>query len=278
VIVLLKKIIYLLIFAVISFSIYAVFVNVYSDYQYEQDVNSLRSEYSLNDNFSITNPNSISIPAPLRRYVQYSLPANRNLSTYVRVEYSGKYRQEKYGEMYDFNVKTVYNLKNGEFVSEWTIYENRIIFNKLKEVLLDDKVIYQYKKLGVKAEKVVEGEKARLFLQSRMMIDAVYFPYYYLGNSNLRLNPAGGNRTLVEFMSGSEKINFTFEFNEDNSLESISSSQFVFGSDRAALSASYDNYINFNGFMIPNSIVVKIENNFDEYILYEAQLDNINYQ
>jgi hypothetical protein len=278
VIILLKKIIYLLIFAVISFSIYAVFVNVYSDYQYEQDVNSLRSEYSLNDNFSITNPNSISIPAPLRRYVQYSIPANRDLSTYVRVKYSGKYRQEKYGEMYDFNVKTVYNLKTGELVSDWKIQENRFIFNKLREILVDDKAIYQYKKLGVKAEKVVEGEDARLFLQSRMMIDAVYFPYYYLGSSNLRLNPAGGNKTLVEFMSSSGKVDFTFEFKEDDSLESISSSQFVFGGDRVALSASYDNYINFNGFMVPNSIVVKLENNFDEYTLYEAQLDNINYQ
>lgn len=277
-VILLKKIIYLFIFAVISFSIYAVFVNVYSDYQYEQDVNSLQSEYSLNDNFSITNPNSISIPAPLRRYIQYSTPSNRDLSTYVRVKYSGKYRPDKYGEMYDFNVKSVYNLKTGELVSESTIQENRVIFNKIKEVLVDDKIIYQYKKLGVRTEKIVEGEKAKLFLQTKMMIDAVYFPYYYLGSSKIRLDAASGNRTLVEFLSSSGNIDFIFEFNEDNSLYSISSSQFLFGSDRVALTGIYDNYINFNGFMVPNSIVVKIENNFDEYTLYEAQLDNINYQ
>ncbi|MGM0500659.1 MAG: DUF6544 family protein [Bacillota bacterium] len=274
----LKKIFIIVLFIVISFSIYTVFVNIYSNYQYEQDISTLKREYSLSDNFSIKNPSSIAIPAPMRRYIQNSIPTNRNLSTHVRINYSGKYRQQKYGEMYDFKVKSAYNLRTEEFVSEWIIEENEVIFNKLREVLLGEKKVYEFKKMGVKNQKSLYGEQAELFLKSRMMIDAVYFPYYYLGSSNISLSVMSGNRTLVKLNRGSHIIDFIFEFNEDRTLNSISSSKFTFGEDRVALKAIYENYIDINNFKVPASIIVEIENNFDEYILYEAKLDNINYQ
>ncbi len=277
-IILLKKIFIILIFVIISFSIYTVFVNVYSNYQYEQDINILQREYSLSDNFSIKNPSSIAIPAPMRRYIQYSIPNNRNLSTHIKINYSGKYRQQKYGEMHDFKMQSAYNLRTEEFVSKWIIEENKVIFNKLKEVLLGEKKVYEFKKMGVKDQKLVYGEQAELFLRSRMIIDAVYFPYYYLGSSNINLAVMSGNRTLVKLKRGSNTIDFIFEFNEDNSLKSISSSKFTFGEDRVALKAIYENYIDINNFKVPASIIVEIENNFDEYILYEAKIDNINYQ
>jgi len=278
VIILLKKIFIILIFVVISFSIYTVFANVYSDYQYEQDISVLQREYSLSDSFSIKNPSSISIPAPMRRYIQYSIPNSRNLSTHVRINYSGKYRQQKYGEMHDFKMKSAYNLRTGEFVSEWIIEENKIIFNKLREVLLGDKRVYEFKKMGAKDQKSVYGDQAELFLKSRMIIDAVYFPYYYLGSSNINLAVMSGNRTLVKLNRVSNSIDFIFEFNEDKTLNSISSSQFLFGEDKVSLKAIYENYIDINNFKVPASIIVEIESNFDKYILYEAKIDNINYK
>lgn len=277
-IILLKKLIVILLFAVISFSLYTVFVNTYSNYQYEQDVSTLQSEYSLNDDFSIKSPSSISIPAPMRRYMQYSISSNRNLSTHVRLNYSGKYREKKYGEMKDFKMKAAYNLRTEEFVSEMIIRENRFIFSKLKEVLIDDESVYRLRKLGVKDQKELYGDQAELFLKSKMVLDAVYFPYYYLGSRNINLAVMSGNRTLLKLNSNSNNIDFIFEFNEDDSLSSITSSQFEFGEDRVALKAIYENYIDINNFKVPASITVEIENNFDKYILYEAKLDNINYQ
>jgi len=278
VIILFKKLLIILLFIIIAFSIYTFFANIYANYQYEQDISTLQREYSLSDNFSIKNPSSIAIPAPMRRYIQYSIPNNRNLSTHVRVNYSGKYRQQKYGEMHDFKKKSAYNLRTGEFVSEWIIEENNIIFNKLREVLLGEESVYEFKKMGVIDQKSVYGEQAELFLKSRMMIDAVYFPYYFLGSSNINLAVMSGNRTVVKLNRGSNNIDFIFEFNEDRTLSSISSSKFIFGQDRVVLKAIYENYIEVNNFKVPASISVEIENNFDKYILYEAKIDNINYK
>lgn len=272
-----EKNIFLLIFALVSFLIYAVFINLYSDYQHEQDINSLQSSYSLNDNFTIVNPNSISIPAPLRRYIQFALPDYKVLSTHVKINCSGKYRQNKYEEMKNFEVKSVYNLETGEMVSEWEIERNRFIYNKLSEVFLKDKILYEYSLLGINKKKSIIGDNASSFLQSRMILDAVYFPYYYLGSKMISLETIAENEVAVKFNSGSEVIEFTFHFNKDNSLAAISSSKFDFGNNRVALKANYSDYINFNDMMVPASIVLEIENNFDNYILYESNFDSISY-
>lgn len=274
----LKKILILVLLLVISFSIYTVLANIYLDRQYKQDVSSMQTRYNLSDNISIPNPNSISIPSSLRNYIQASIPDHRNLSTYVNLNYSGKYRKDKYGEMYDFKVKSFYNLKNGEFVSEWFIDENRIIFDKLREVLIGDKQIYELKYMGVKNDQEVYGQRALPYLKSRMIIDAVYFPYYYLSSSSIDYKYMSNNRTLLELNTASGKVNFILDFNQQGNLASITSGKFNFAGNSVSLKANYENYINYKDYNLPASITVEIENNFDKYVLYEANLDSVSYR
>ena len=274
----LKKIIVIFLLLIISFSIYTVFANIYLDRQYRQDVNSMQRKYTLSNNFSIPNPNNISIPSSLRSYIQYSIPGHNNLSTYVNLNYSGKYRKDKYGEMYNFKVKSFYNLQNEEFVSEWFINENRIIFDKLREVLIGENQAYEFKYLGVKNSKQVYGQAAELFLRSRMIIDAAYFPYYYLSSSSLDYKYMSSNRTLLELNTDSGGINFALDFNEEGGLSSITTDKFIFDGDSVSLKAYYDNYIKYNNYNVPSSIIVEIENNFDKYVLYEAKLDSVIYR
>lgn len=277
-IILLKKLFILILLVVISFSIYTVFANIYLDRQYKQDVNSLETKYSLTNNFSVSNPNSISIPGSLRNYIQYSIPDYRNLSTYVNLNYSGNYRKDKYGEMYDFKMKSFYSIKNEQFVSEWFIDENKIIFDKLREILKDDETAYELKYMGIKNDKEVYGRSAELFLRSRMIIDAAYFPYYYLASSRIDYKYMSGNRTLLELNTGAGKINFILDFNEEGALSSITTDKFLFDGDRVTLKAYYENYVNMNNYNVPSSIIVEIENNFDKYVLYEAKLDSVVYR
>ncbi len=271
----LKKLFIIFLLLIISFSIYTAFANFFLDRQYKQDVKTLERNYSLNDNFSMNNPSSISIPASLRRYIEYSTPNHRNLSIFVNLNYSGQYRKEKYGEMYDFKVKSFYNIKKEEFVSKWFIDENRIVFNKLREKLIADKAEYELKYMGAKNTEEVYGRAAELFLKSRMVIDAVYFPYYYLASSRIDYKYMSGNRTILELKTNSGQINFVLDFNEDSSLKSISSDKFLFAGDQVKLTAYYDNYISLNNYNVPASITVEIENNFDKYVLYEAELDSV---
>ena len=274
----LKKIIVLILLIVISFSIYTVFMNIYLDRQYKQDVSSMQRKYTISNHFSMPNPNSVSIPSSLRRYIQYSVPDYNNLSTYVNLYYSGRYRKDKYGEMYDFKFKSFYNLKEEEFVSEWFIEENRIFFNKLREVLKGENSAYQFKYMGVKNLREVYGESAELFLRSRMIIDAAYFPYYYLASSSIDYRYLSGSRTLLELNTDSGRINFALDFNESRVLRTITSDEFIFDGNRVTLKAYYDDYINYNDYKVPASITVEIENNFDKYILYEAELDRVVYR
>ncbi|SIQ52750.1 DUF6544 family protein [Halanaerobium kushneri] len=274
----LKKIFILLLLLIISFSLYTVLANIYLDRQYKQDVSSMQRRYTLSDNITIPNPNSISIPSSLRRYIQLSIPDRNNLSTYVNLNYSGKFRKDKYGEMYDFKVKSFYNLKNEEFVSEWFIDENRIIFDKLREVSIGENQIYEFKYLGVKNEREVYGQAARNFLGSRMIIDAVYFPYYYLSSENIDYKYMSNNRTLLELDTDTGKINFVLEFNDDGLLSTITSGKFSFDGNSVSLKASYNDYIDYKNYYLPGSIIVEIENNFDKYILYEANLDSVVYR
>lgn len=274
----LKKIFIILLLSVISLSIYVVFVNLYLDWQYKQDVSSLEKNYSITDNFSIVNPNSISIPSSLRKYIQYSTPNYRDLSPYVNLSYSGKYRRDKYGEMYDFEKKALYSIKDGQFVSEWFINENRVIFDKLREKLSADENIYQYKFLGIRNQQEAYSSSAELFLRSKMIIDAVYFPYYYLASSRIDYKYFSNNRTLLELNTDAGKMNYVLDFNEDGQLITISSEEFNFNGDRLKLTAHYDNYISRNNYQVPARIRVEIENNFDKYLLYEANLDSINYR
>ncbi len=274
----LKKLIIIILLVIISFSIYTVFSNLYLDRQYKQDVSSLETEYSLTNNFSISNPNSISIPSSLRRYIQYSIPDYRNLSTYVKLNYSGKYRKDKYGEMYDFRMKSFYSIKNEQFVSEWFIDENKIVFDKIREILTADEAAYEFKYMGIKNEKEVYGREVELFLRSRMVIDAVYFPYYFLADSRIDYKYMSGNRTLLELKTNSGTINFILAFNESGGLSSITTDKFLFDGDRITLKAYYENYINMNNYRVPSSIIVEMENNFDKYVLYEAKLDSVIYR
>lgn len=274
----LKKLFIILLLAVISFSILTVLANFNLNQQYERDINFLKKQYSLTNNFSMTNPNSISIPGSLRKYIQYSTPGYRNLSTFVELNYSGRYRKEKYGEFYDFEMKSVYNIREEEFVNNWLIKENKIIFNKLSEKLIGDEIAYELKKIGVINEREVYGRSAELFLRSRMIIDAVYFPYYYLASSSIDYKYISGNRTLLELKTNSAKINFIFDFNENGALTSITSDKFNFDGNQVKLSAHYENYIDLNNYKVPASFIVEIENNFDKYVLYEAELDSVNYR
>lgn len=277
-IILLKKILILLLLLIISFSIYTVLANLYLDRQYEQDVSSMQRRYTLSDKLSIPNPNSISIPSSLRRYIQSSVPDHRNLSTYVNLNYSGKYRKDKYGEMYDFELKSFYNLKNEEFISEWFIDENRIIFNKLREVSIGEKQIYELKYMGVKNNQEVYGQSALPYLKSRMIIDAAYFPYYYLASGSIDYKYMSNNRTLLELNTASGKLNFILDFNNQGVLTSITSDKFNFDGNIVRLKAYYDNYIDYKNYNLPASITVEIENNFDKYVLYEANLDSVTYR
>ncbi|TDP98222.1 hypothetical protein C7957_10521 [Halanaerobium saccharolyticum] len=274
----LKKILILVLLIIISFSIYTVLANLYLDRQYEQDVSSMQRRYTLSDNLSIPNPNSISIPSSLRRYIQASIPDHRNLSTYVNLNYSGKYRKDKYGEMFDFKVKSFYNLKNEEFVSEWFIDENRVTFNKLREVSIGDKQIYEFKYMGIKNNQEVYGQSALPFLKSRMIIDAVYFPYYYLASGSIDYRYMSNNRTLLELNTTSGKLNYVLDFNEQGKLISITTDEFNFDGNRVSLKAYYDDYIDYKNYNLPASITVEIENNFDKYVLYEANLDSVTYR
>jgi hypothetical protein len=45
-----------------------------------------------------------------------------------------------------------------------------------------------------------------------------------------------------------------------------------------SLKANYENYINYKDYNLPASITVEIENNFDKYVLYEANLDSVSYR
>lgn len=274
----LKKIIILTLLIVISFSIYTVLMNIHLDRQYKQDISSMQRKYTLSDNFSMPNPSSVSIPSPLRNYVQYSIPDHKTLSTYVNLNYSGSYRKDKYGKMYDFNVKSFYNLNEEEFVSEWLIEENIIVFNKLREVLSGEKSVYQFKYMGARNIREVYGKSAELFLRSRMIIDAVYFPYYYLASSSINYRYMSGSRTLLELNTAFGRVNFILEFNGSGVLSSITSDEFIFDGNRVSLKANYNDYINYNDYNVPGSIVVEIESNFDKYILYEAELDSVVYK
>lgn len=274
----LKKLFIILLLAVISVSIYTVFVNLSSNWQYNQDMKALENNYALSENVSIADINSSRIPSPLANYLRFSQANRSKLPVYVKLNYSGKYRADSYSEFNDFRVKSFYSVKNGHYVSEWMIDNNRIIFEKIKEKLTDRDSIYDRSLLGIRNIDGSSNQNTAFYLNSRIMIDAAYFPYYYLSTNCSDWTYLGPRRVRVTANTEAGPLNFDMNFNDNDSLNSINSESFTFLGDTVRLTASYDNYVSRNNFRVPSSIQVVCERNFSEFVLYEATLDNINYR
>jgi hypothetical protein len=86
------------------------------------------------------------------------------------------------------------------------------------------------------------------------------------------------NRTLLELNTTSGKLNYVLDFNEQGKLISITTDEFNFDGNRVSLKAYYDDYIDYQNYNLPAPITVEIENNFDKYVLYEANLDSVTYR
>jgi len=64
-----KKILVLILIGLITLSIYSVFMNFFSSWQYNQQVQALQNDYSTDDSINLKNLSSHQIPSPLRDYL-----------------------------------------------------------------------------------------------------------------------------------------------------------------------------------------------------------------
>lgn len=274
----LRKFIIIILLAVISLSLYTVFVNMSLEWEFNQDIKALRQNYSLDDDISTANINSSSIPTPLSNYIKFSIIDRNRFPLFIRINYSGQYQEDRYSSKKNFNVKSFYSVRDSSFISDWKIDQNRILFSKITEKLIGREKIYEKKFYGIKEEAAVYGIEAEHHLYTRLMFDAVYFPYYYLSNNCVRWEYTGRRQTRITVRTDQKDMFYSLEFNEDNSLHSISTERFSFNSDTVKYTAFYENYVVKNNFRVPNNIRVVCEKNFDEFTLYNAYIDNIEYR
>lgn len=275
---LLKKFIIIILLAVISLSLYTVFVNMSLEWEFNQDIKALKQNYSINDNISIANINSSSIPTPLSNYIKFSTINRNRFPLYIRLNYSGQYQKNSYSEKNDFTVNSFYSIRDSSFVSDWKIDYNRILFSKITEKMIGREKIYKKRFYGVKEEAGVNGINAENYLNTRLMFDAVYFPYYYLSSSCIRWEYTGRRQVRITQKTAQNNMLYYLEFNEDDSLQSISTERFSFMGDTVKYTAFYDNYVIKGNFRVPNNIRVVCEKNFNEFTLYNAYINNIEYR
>ncbi|MFW6001541.1 MAG: DUF6544 family protein [Halanaerobium sp.] len=274
----LKKFIIIILLAVISLSLYTVFVNLSLEWEYNQDVNALRRNYSVNDKLSTANLKSSSIPTPLINFIKFSTINRNKFPLYISVNYSGQYQENAHSSKEYFAVKSFYSVKDSSFVSDWKIEHNRILFSKITEKLTGREKMYEKNLYGIKKEAGVYGFNAAYYLNTRFMFDAVYFPYYYLSNNCIRWEYTGRRQLRITLGTAQDNMIYNLKFNEDNSLNSISTERFAFKGDTVKYTAFYDNYSIKNSFRIPNNIRVVCEKNFNQFTLYNAYLNNIEYR
>ena len=274
----LKKSIIIILLLVIAISVYTLLSNLYLDWEYSQDLSSLQTSYVIEDSFSITNPNNPAVPRPLRNYINYSVINLNNLPSYINLKYSGIYYHGSEKKGADFTAKSFYDIKNFNYINEFMINDNRVIFHKLREKLLESEKIHEKKLYGIINRPTHYSENQEHFLRTRFIFDAVYFPYFYLSNRQISWGSLDDKSVLIKINKDAKTMAYTMEFNDDYSLASISSEEFIFGRKRIKFTAHYSNYIRQNNFRVPATFEIVYDDGFENYTIFEANLNSVNYK
>ncbi|RQD72060.1 MAG: hypothetical protein D5S01_09575 [Halanaerobium sp. MSAO_Bac5] len=274
----LKKSIIIFLLLVITLSIYTLLSNLYLDWEYSQNLSSMQTTYLLKDSFSITSPNNPAVPRPLRNYINYSVINFNNLPSYVDLKYSGLYYHDARDKGRNFTAKSFYDIKEFNYISEFIIDDNRLIFHKVREKLLESNKIHEKKLFGIINRPTHYSEETEKFLRTRFIFDAVYFPYFYLANNQITWNSIDDKSVLISLRKNNQIMNYTLKFNDDYSLNSIVSEDFLLAGKRVRFVANYSNYIRQNNFRVPASFELIYEDSLDNYTIFKANLINVSYK
>ncbi|ADQ15692.1 DUF6544 family protein [Halanaerobium hydrogeniformans] len=273
-----KKTIIFFLLIVIALSVYTLLSNLYLEWEYRQNVSSMQQSYMIRDSFSMMNPNSPAVPRPLRNYINYSVINLNNLPSYVKLNYSGTYYHNASKTGKDFTAKSFYNIKELNYISEFMIDDNRIIFHKVREKLLESEKTHEKKLLGIINRSNYYSEEPEQFLRTRFIFDAVYFPYFYLSDQQISWNSLDDKSILIRIAKNEKTMEYTMKFNDDYSLSSIVSEEFLFERNRVRFTANYSNYIRQNNFRVPTSMELLYEDSFENFTIFEANLNSLSYQ
>lgn len=216
--------------------------------------------------------NIIGLPAPVQRYLKYSMNDGQPYISYVRLQHDGFFKTSPKKDWMPIKGKQYFTIDKPGFI--W--------IGKTALFTAYDKYINGKGSLLVKLLALVtivnnKGHSADEAELLRWLAESVWFPTNFIPNKHLQWEPIDNNSALLLYRYNDLQLNYTVTFNDKGEITQFETKRYTDKGNIQTWVGKCSNYKTLNNIRIPTSIEAIWRLHDSDYCYAKFNIKHIEY-